>query len=119
MEIFSQIGFSRYKDHPPMVNAKRTAIFSIILMLGTSSCYQTYLYLEASEQPHEPDAVIRQISTLFATTELEEARALQTVCPGGVSQMEVEQTAADGAFHYLTFGMYSPQTVRVWCQRPR
>ena len=102
-----------------MVNAKRTAIFSIILMLGTSSCYQTYLFLEASEQPHEPDAVVRQISTLFATTELEEARALQTVCPGGVSQMEVEQTAADGAFHYLTFGMYSPQTVRVWCQRPR
>ncbi|MFZ8895029.1 MAG: Bor/Iss family lipoprotein [bacterium] len=119
MEIFSQIGFSRYKDHLPMVNAKRTAIFSAILMLGTSGCYQTHLYLEASEQPPEPDAVVRQISTLFATTELEEARALRTVCPGGVSQMEVEQTAADGAFHYLTLGMYSPQTVRVWCQRPR
>ena len=119
MEIFSQTGFSRYKDHLPMVNAKRTAIFSVILMLGTSGCYQTYLYLEASEQPPEPDAVVREISTLFTTTELEEARALRTVCPGGVSQMEVEQTAADGAFHYLTLGMYSPQTVRVWCQRPR
>ena len=79
MEIFSQIGFSRYKDHLPMVNAKRTAIFSAILMLGTSGCYQTHLYLEASEQPPEPDAVVRQISTLFATTELEEARALRTV----------------------------------------
>ena len=119
MEIFSQIGFLRYKDHLPMVNAKRTAIFSAILMLGTSGCYQTHLYLEASEQPPEPDAVVREISTLFTTTELEEARALRTVCPGGVSQMEVEQTAADGAFHYLTLGMYSPQTVRVWCQRPR
>ena len=57
MEIFSQIGFSRYKDHLPMVNAKWTAIFSVILMLGTSGCYQTHLYLEASEQPPEPDAV--------------------------------------------------------------
>ena len=72
-----------------MVNAKLTAIFSVILMLGTSSCYQTHLYLEASEQPYEPDAVVRQISTLFASTEFEEAYALHTVCPGGVSQMEV------------------------------
>jgi hypothetical protein len=102
-----------------MINAKRTAIFGVISMLGISSCYQTRLYLEASEQPPEPDAVVPQISTMFATAELEEARALRTVCPGGVSQMEVQQTAADGAFHYLTLGMYSPQSVRVWCQRPR
>ena len=45
-----------------MVNAKRTAIFSVILMLGTSGCYQTHLYLEASEQPPEPDAVVREIA---------------------------------------------------------
>jgi hypothetical protein len=120
MEIFSQMGFSRYKDHLHMVNAKRTAIFSVILMLGylAAAIKRTSIWKPVSNLL-SPDAVVRQISTLFATTELEEARALRTVCPGGVSQTEVKQTAADGAFHYLTLGMYSPQTVRVWCQRPR
>lgn len=89
------------------------------MLLSLGGCYQTQLYLDADSLRTEPDAEVRQLSTLFATAEWQEPRELRMLCPGGVSRVEVLQTATDGAFHYLTLGMYSPQTVRVWCQRAR
>ena len=112
---------SRYRVHLFMVNAKR--VWAATLLVGSLStlggCYQAHVYHDAATLKNAPDAELRQVSTLFATTELEEAAELRTACPSGVSRVDVLQTAGDGAFHYLTLGMYSPQTVRVWCKRTR
>jgi hypothetical protein len=102
-----------------MVNAKRVgqALLLGCLLGSVSGCFRAQIYHDAAPLRETPDAELRQVSTLFASTELEEAAELRTVCPSGVSRVEVKQTAGDGAFHYLTLGMYSPQTLRVWCKR--
>ena len=89
-------------------------ICSTILLSG---CFTVNLYHDMDRLQYEPDGELQPVNTLFATAELEKTTVLRRICPSGVSRVEVQQTILNGAFHYLTLGMYSPQTIRVWCKR--
>ena len=39
------------------------------------------------------------------------------VCQGaGVRQLQTQSTFEDGLFSFITLGIYSPRTARVWCE---
>jgi len=63
------------------------------------------------------DGEISSISMIFAGSQIGGPAQIRSVCPSGASLIEIEQTATDGLVHYMSLGLYSPQTVRVWCKR--
>ena len=74
-------------------------------------------YHNLDELRPNPDGELKSISTLFASTQVGGPAELRKICPSGVSRMEIEQTFTDGLVHYMSIGMYSPQTIRAWCKR--
>ena len=39
------------------------------------------------------------------------------ICAGsGVRQMQAQTTFEDGLFSFITLGIFSPRTVKVWCE---
>lgn len=90
----------------------------LILTLSTwlsTSCYQLTFHHDFKRLSAQHHATASQADFFLATQSLEPPVQLKSYCPGGVSQLRIEQTFYDGMIHYMTLGMYSPQTVKVWC----
>ena len=82
-----------------------------------SSCYTLRVYHDIDELREKHDGEISSISMIFSERQIGGPAQIRYVCPSGASLIEIEQTATDGLVHYMSLGLYSPQTVRVWCKR--
>jgi hypothetical protein len=41
---------------------------------------------------------------------------LQDTCPNGVARIETEESFLNGLVNYVTRGIYTPRTARIYCQ---
>ena len=83
-----------------------------------SGCYTLRVYHDTDKLREKHDGEISSISSMiFAGKQIDGPVQIRSVCPSGASLIEIEQTATDGLVHYMSLGLYSPQTVRVWCKR--
>ncbi len=95
--------------------------FLIMALMSSafSGCYTMNFYHDLDQLRPVHDGEVSSVSTLFASTQIGGPAELRTVCPSGISRIEIVQTPSDGLLHYMSFGMYSPQTIRAWCKRRR
>ena len=98
-----------------------TLILCLLITTGLtimiSSCYTLRVYHDTDKLVGKPDGEISSNSLIFAGFQIGDPAQIRSVCPSGASLVEIEQTAIDGLAHYMSLGLYSPQTVRVWCKR--
>ena len=87
------------------------------LTIMLSGCYTLRIYHDTDKLGEKPDGEISSNSLIFAGNQIGDPAQIHSVCPSGASLIEIEQTATDGLAHYMSLGLYSPQTVRVWCKR--
>ena len=87
------------------------------LTIMLSGCYTLRVYHDTDKLREKHDGEISSISMIFAGIQIGGHAQIRSVCPSGASLIEIEQTATDGLVHYMSLGLYSPQTVRVWCKR--
>ena len=87
------------------------------LLLTISGCYTMRFYHDSDLLREKYDGEISSISMPFTDTQIGGPAQIRTACPSGASLVEIEQTTLDGLTHYLSLGLYSPHTVRVWCKR--
>lgn len=95
----------------------KNSIIIISFLILLSGCYTTRLYTDTDYLRTEPDAETSHVSIVFSSIELDGPADLTPLCPSGISKLEMEQSFTDGLFHIFSFGLYSPQTARVWCKR--
>lgn len=95
----------------------KVSIACLLIMLFGIGCYKTQFFLDIDRLRAAPDGEASYTSTVFAAVELDDPIMLRSLCPSGVSKIEMAQTATDGLLHYFTLGFYSTQTTRVWCKR--
>jgi hypothetical protein len=55
---------------------------------------------------------------LWGLVTLSDEIDLREICPDGAAVMHNKQTFLNGFVGYLTIGIYSPSTVKVWCAAP-
>ena len=98
-----------------------TLILCLLITTGLtimlSSFYTLRVYHDTDKLGEKPDGEISSNSLIFAEIQIGDPAQIRSVCPSGASLVEIEQTAIDGLAHYMSLGLYSPQTVRVWCKR--
>jgi len=87
------------------------------LAIMLSGCYTLRVYHDTDKLREKHDGEISSISMIFAGNQIGGPAQIRSVCPSGASLIEIEQTTTDGLLHYMSLGLYSPQTVRVWCKR--
>ena len=96
-------------------------ILCLLIMSGftimLSGCYTLRVYHDTDMLREKHDGEISSISMISAGNQIGGPAQIRSVCPSGASLIEIEQTVTDGLVHYLSLGLYSPQTVRVWCKR--
>ena len=96
-------------------------ILCLLIMSGLtimlSGCYTLRVYHDTDMLREKHDGEISSISMIFSGSQIGGPAQIRSVCPSGASLIEIEQTVTDGLVHYLSLGLYSPQTVRVWCKR--
>jgi hypothetical protein len=52
---------------------------------------------------------------VWGMAELTSPVEVARVCPNGWARVDQEQTFVNGFAHVLTYGLYAPQTTRVFC----
>ena len=88
------------------------------LTIMLSGCYTLRVYHDTDKLREKHDGEISSISSIIlAGSQIGGPAQIRSVCPSGASLIEIEQTPTDGLVHYMSLGLYSPQTVRVWCKR--
>jgi hypothetical protein len=98
-----------------------TVILCLLITTGLTimlpGCYTLRVYHDTDKLREKHDGEISKISMIFGGRQIDGPAQIRSVCPSGASMIEIEQTATDGLAHYMSLGLYSPQTVRVWCKR--
>ena len=94
-----------------------TLLLTFILLLLLSGCYKVRFYHDTDMLRKKHDGEITSTSMIFTNNQTRGPANIHSVCPSGASMVQLEQSILDGLTHYLTLGLYSPQTIRVWCKR--
>jgi len=87
------------------------------LTIFITGCYTVRVFHDTDMLREKHDGEISSISMIFSESQIDGPAQIYSLCPSGASLIEIEQTATDGLVHYMSLGLYSPQTVRVWCKR--
>ena len=92
---------------------------ALICLILLSACYRITAFTDTRSVNLKPDAQITHLSSVFAMLELEKPQQIRSICPSGISKLQMQQTWSDAFFHYVTLGNYSVQTTYIWCKRRR
>lgn len=95
----------------------KALLVGCLIILTCIGCYRTSFYNDIDPLRPNYDGEMSHTSIVFAGIEIDSAAKLRTVCPSGVSKVEMKQSFTDGLIHFFTFSMYSSQTIQVWCKR--
>ena len=80
-------------------------------------CYTVRFYHDTDKLRVKPDGEIYAVNSIINISQVDEPAKIRSACPSGASLVEIEQTISDGLTNYMSLGLYSSQTVRVWCKR--
>ena len=94
-----------------------TLLITAALPFLLVGCYTVQLYHDTDMLREKHDGEITSTSMPLPFSQIGGPVNIRSVCPSGASMVEIEQSTLDGLTHYLSLGLYSPQTVRVWCKR--
>ena len=94
-----------------------TSLVIAVLLLLLSGCYTVRFYHDTDMLREKHDGEISSTSMVFSDSQIDGPVNIGSSCPSGASMVEIKQSTLDGLTHYLSLGVYSPQTVRVWCKR--
>ena len=94
-----------------------TLLISVALTLLLLGCYTVTFYHDTDMLREKHDGEIKSTSMPLPFSRIGDPTNIRSTCPSGASKVEIEQSTLDGLIHYLSLGLYSPQTVRVWCKR--
>jgi len=94
-----------------------TLLITVALPLLLSGCYTVRFYHDTDMLREKHDGEISSTSILFSDSQIGRPANIRSACPSGASMVEIEQSTLDGLTHYFSLGLYSPQTIRVWCKR--
>ena len=92
-------------------------LITTALPLLLAGCYTVRFYHDTDMLREKHDGEITSTSMLFPDSQIDGLTNIRSACPSGASMVEIEQSPLDGLTHYLSLGLYSQQTVRVWCKR--
>tara|TARA_E500000331_G_scaffold282982_1_gene276818 strand:- start:52 stop:387 length:336 start_codon:yes stop_codon:yes gene_type:complete len=98
-------------------SATLTLLITVALSLLLSACYTVRFYHNTDMLREKHDGEISSTSVIFTDIQIVAPANIRSACPSGASMVEIEQSTLDGLTHYLSLGLFSPQTVRVWCKR--
>ena len=98
-------------------SAGRRLLIAAALLMMIPACYTVRFYHDSDLLRDKHDGEISSISMIFRDSQIGGPAKIRSACPSGASLVEIDQTTLDGLKHYLSLGLYSPQTVRVWCKR--
>ena len=87
------------------------------LYFSLYGCYTVRFYHDTDMLRVEPDGELSSESSIINITQVDEPAKIRSACPSGASFVEIEQTMSDGLTNYISLGLYSSQTIRVWCKR--
>jgi len=90
---------------------------AILMGFSISSCYTVRFYHDTDTLREIHDGEIYSISSIVTKEQINGPAKIRSVCPSGASLTEIEQSMWDGFSHYLSLGLYSPYTIRIWCKR--
>jgi hypothetical protein len=107
---------NKFNFHFP---AMATLLIFLLLSFAFTGCYTIRIYHDTDMLRENHDGEIQSVSMPFTDTQIGGPAQVRAACPSGASLLEIEQTMTDGMTHYLSLGMYSPNTVRVWCKRSK
>lgn len=96
--------------------------FKILLILTTLyfslyGCYTVRFYHDTEKLRELPDGEISAISSILPLAQIDKPVQIRSACPSGASFVEIEQTMSDGFTNYMSLGLYSPHTIKIWCKR--
>ena len=96
-----------------------TILFStaILMLFSLNGCYTVRFYHDTDTLRELHDGEISSISTIVTNEQINGPAQIRSICPSGASLTEIEQSMWDGLSHYLSLGVYSPSTIRIWCKR--
>jgi len=100
---------------------RTTILVSIVLgALLCSGCYTTKIYFERDAKSAEAGEVHADYdrwyhSVFYGLAEISGPIALGNICPDGVKWVEQEQSFVNGLVEWLTYNIYNPQVVMVYC----
>ena len=89
----------------------------IFLTLPITGCYTIRFFHDSDMLREKHDGEMYSISMPFTDNHIVGQAKVSSSCPSGASLVLIEQTVTDGLAHYLSVGLYSPHTVKVWCKR--
>ena len=102
-------------NHP--LSVALTLLITAVLPLLLAGCYTVRFYHDTDMLREKHDGEITSTSMLFPDSQIGGLTNIRSACPSGASMVEIEQSTLDGLTHYLSLGLFSQQTVRVWCKR--
>ncbi len=94
-----------------------TLLINFLTLILLSGCYTVRFYHDTDLLREKHDGEVYITSVIFSDTQISGPSKIRSVCPSGASMVEIEQTITDGLKYYLSLGMSSSQTVRIWCKR--
>ena len=108
-----------------MINTKYIIQFRpwVLVMVITlfnlfiSGCYTIRVFHDTDLLREKHDGEMYSISIPFTDRQILGQEKIRSACPSGASLLVIEQTFTNGLAHYFSLGLYSPQTIKVWCKR--
>jgi len=90
---------------------------AIVLAALLSGCLKTSVSFSSTSTGVTPEFEESQSFFLYGIVPDEITLSSSDVCRSGeISRLETRTTGLDGFLNIITFGIYTPKTLRVWCK---
>jgi len=94
----------------------RHLLLLCLCTLVLSSCYRTQLHTNQARRGPAPGYDNRwHHGAFWGLVNISGAHAVDQVCPHGLAQISSETSFWNGLIRTLTLGLYTPQTVTIYC----
>ncbi|MFK8050950.1 MAG: Bor family protein [Halioglobus sp.] len=101
-----------------MVSSKKNRMLvATAILIAVSACSSVTIRPEGGEKDTSAPSYMDSKPFYFWGIKGEHEVDVNELCEGAeVSQMQTVMTSSDWMFGYLTLFIYSPRTVKIWCE---
>ena len=92
-------------------------LIAVVILVNVSACSSVTVRTQGGEKDTSAPSYIDSKPFYFWGIKGGHEVDVNEICEGAaVSQMQTVMTSSDWMFGYLTLFIYSPRTVKVWCE---
>lgn len=96
---------------------KITLAVGVVMLLSLSGCSTVTIHPKTSHKLATPPSFEKSEPFFFWGLKGEHRIDVREVCKDKlVKQMQSQETFVDGFFTIITLGIYSPHSIKVWCE---